>query len=896
MVNLEPQRLAALKRYGILDTPPEYVFDRITHMVARLFEVPIALISLVAEDRLWFKSCYGLDVREADRELSFCVSAISSDEVTVVADALQDPRFSHNSLVAGELGIRFYAGAPLTAPDGFKLGTLCILDTTPRQPLSAEQRALLADLAALAVGQFELRWAAHSLREEAAAREEAVTERERTLSLLRATFDSIAEGVLSVDLEGKINSYNQAFVAMWRVPEEVIASGDDGALVENSQRQLKDPESFLERVRALYGHLETESHDVLELKDGRIIERTSLPERLAGKVIGRIWTFRDVTERERAGAALAESEEKFRQLAENIDDVFWLTDPQKSLMSYVSPAYEALWGRTRESLYERPTSFLEAIHADDQGRVLAALEKQPRGEYEEEYRVVRPDGSVRWVSDRAFPIRNEAGEVYRIAGIAEDITAQRVMEEALREANDALRAANDALEGRVEERTAELERTNRQLAYDAFHDSLTGLANRALAMDRIDQAIEKEKRDARCAFAVLFLDLDRLKVVNDSLGHMIGDALLIAVARRLEAFMHPADTLARFGGDEFIVLLEGISSIEDAVHLAQRLQGKLQQSFELDGHKLHISLSIGIVSSKVGYDRAQDALRDATIAMYHAKAQGKARYQVFRKEMRDRAVAVLPLETGLRTALERQELQLYYQPIVSLESGAVGGFEALVRWHHPQHGLIALAEFIPLAEETGLIVDIGRWVMREACRQLSVWRAQYPSLTVSVNIAAQQVTRTDLVGEVEATLRDTGLEPAAVQLEITETALMNSAEFLRTFQGLRTVGVRLAVDDFGTGYSSLSYLQNFPIQALKIDRSFVSGMTGSYQSAELVRVIVALAQSLDMAVVAEGVETSEQAARLRALGCGYAQGYLFSKPLAAKTATSLLKRKKTEHA
>jgi EAL domain-containing protein (putative c-di-GMP-specific phosphodiesterase class I) len=307
-------------------------------------------------------------------------------------------------------------------------------------------------------------------------------------------------------------------------------------------------------------------------------------------------------------------------------------------------------------------------------------------------------------------------------------------------------------------------------------------------------------------------------------------------------------------------------------------------------------LSIGIVSSKVGYDRAQDALRDATIAMYHAKAQGKAGYQVFRKEMRDRAVAVLPLETGLRTALERQELQLYYQPIVSLESGAVGGFEALVRWHHPQHGLIALAEFIPLAEETGLIVDIGRWVMREACRQLSVWRARYPSLTVSVNIAAQQVTRTDLVGEVEATLRDTGLEPAAVQLEITETALMNSAEFLRTFQGLRTVGVRLAVDDFGTGYSSLSYLQNFPIQALKIDRSFVSGMTGSYQSAELVRVIVALAQSLDMAVVAEGVETSEQAARLRALGCGYAQGYLFSKPLAAKTATSLLKRKKTEHA
>lgn len=1059
MTDVESQRLAALRRYGILDTPPEHSFDRITHMVARLFEVPIALISLVAEDRQWFKSCYGLGFRETNL-LSFCVHAIQSDEVMVVPDAWQDHRFRHNPLVTDEPGIRFYAGAPLKTPDGFNLGSLCILDTAPHQHLSAEQEVLLADLAALSVSQFELRLTARNLHEEAAAREKEAAERERTLSLLRATFDSISDSVLSIDLKGKINSYNQAFVEMWRVPEEVIASGDDSALVKNAQAQLNNPEHFLERVRELYDHLEATSYDVLELKDGRIIERTSLPERLAGKVIGRIWTFRDITERERAladlkaresqqasvaalgqfalrpngleqvfeeavealavtlqveftkvlelspdggtltlcagvgwheglvgsatvstdrssqagytlhsarpvvvedlrhdtrfngppllhnhgvisgmsviihgqerpfgvlgvhtskkrqfnqddinylqtvanilsmaserkraGTALVESEEKFRQLAEHINEVFWLTDPQKSLMNYVSPAYEVLWGRTRESLYKRPTSFLEAIHADDQERVLAALEKQARGEYEEEYRVVRPDGSVRWVRDRAFPIRNEAGDVHRIAGIAEDITRHKELEEALRETNAMLKAANDVLERRVAERTAELERTNRQLAYDAFHDSLTGLTNRALVIDRLGQAIEKEKRNRKHAFAVLFLDLDRLKVVNDSLGHAVGDALLIAVARRLEAFMRPTDTLARLGGDEFVILLEGISSIEDAVQLAERLQSKLQQPFELGGHKLHTSASIGIAFSEVGYDRAQDVLLDADVAMYYAKAQGKASHQVFRMEMRDRAVAVLPLETSLRTALEHQELQLYYQPIASLQSGAIVGFEALLRWHHPQHGVIALAELIPLAEETGLIIDINRWVMGEACRQLRAWRGQYPTVTVSINIAAQQVTRTYLFTEVKAILREMDLEPSAVQLEITETALMNSAEFLQAFKDLRALGVWLAIDDFGTGYSSLSYLQSFPIHTLKIDRSFVSGMIESHESAELVRIIITLAQSLGMAVVAEGVETSEQLTRLKALGCDYAQGYFFSRPLPAKAATRLLEQK-----
>ncbi|HEY3582120.1 MAG TPA: EAL domain-containing protein [Pyrinomonadaceae bacterium] len=427
-----------------------------------------------------------------------------------------------------------------------------------------------------------------------------------------------------------------------------------------------------------------------------------------------------------------------------------------------------------------------------------------------------------------------------------------------------------------------LEETKEHFRHAAFHDSLTGLPNRAMFTELLKAEIENSKRRESHMFAVLFLDLDRFKNINDSLGHTHGDLLLVAFAERLERALRPVDTLARFGGDEFAILLSGMTDATDAVRVAQRIQDELSQPFVLDKNSAFVSSSIGIALSSTGYDRPEDILRDADTAMYRAKENGKARYEVFDHGMHARAVSRLQLESDLRQAVEQKEFCVYYQPIVVLETGRLAGFEALVRWNHPRRGLVSPADFIPVAEETGLIVPIGEWVLQEACRHIRECQMAHPShrsLSLSVNLSARQVAQSDLIDRVKEALAVSKLSPHCLKLEITESVVMENAEAAALmFKQLRALGVQLSIDDFGTGYSSLSYLHRFPLNYLKIDRSFVSRLTTDNDNA-IVRTISTLARNLGMEVIAEGIETEEQYQQLKMLGCEYGQGFLFSHPV-----------------
>jgi diguanylate cyclase (GGDEF)-like protein len=483
--------------------------------------------------------------------------------------------------------------------------------------------------------------------------------------------------------------------------------------------------------------------------------------------------------------------------------------------------------------------------------------------------------------------------------------AERDRAEAEKARAEAERERAEQAERHVEELSrhiAEQERISVQLQeskdhfrHAAFHDALTRLPNRALLAENLKFVIERAKNHEDYQFAVLFLDLDRFKNVNDSLGHSIGDQLLIAMARRLESCIRDVDMVARLGGDEFAILLDGIPSQAEATNMARRIQEKLMSPFNLSGHEVFTSTSIGIAVSSTGYDHPENMLRDADTAMYRAKAQGKACYEVFDKGMHTHAVYVLQMENDLRRAIDREELRVYYQPIVSLENGNLAGFEALIRWQHPERGFINPADFIPLAEDTGLIVPLGLWILKRACQQLCKWQWQSPanrSLFMSVNLSGKQVAQPSLVSDIREILDETHVEARHLKLEITESAVMENAErAARILNRLKELGVQLSIDDFGTGYSSLSYLHRFPVNTLKIDRSFVGRIGEAAENIEIVRTVVSLAENMGMEVVAEGVETLSQLMQLRKLKCQYGQGYLFSRPVDAEMVDSWISKK-----
>ena len=469
---------------------------------------------------------------------------------------------------------------------------------------------------------------------------------------------------------------------------------------------------------------------------------------------------------------------------------------------------------------------------------------------------VRKDGSVFPAQLISDVILGAGGEPLGIVTICEDISERKLVEQ--------------------------------QLFRHAFYDDLTGLPNRVLFLERLGRAIARSGGRPESGFAVLYLDLDRFKLVNDGLGHHVGDQLLVAIARRLERCVRPADTVARLGGDEFTILVDGLEDVDGATRLAERVQVELAMPFSFASQQVYTSASIGIAAGAHGYHRPEDALRDADIAMYRAKALGKARYEVFDSAMHLHAMSLLQLETDLRHAVERNEITAYYQPIVSLRGGEVVGFEALARWQHPQRGLILPDEFIPLADETGLILSMGRSLLRQACHEVA--RLEDSRLTVSINLSARQLTHGDLLETIDEVLAATTLAADRLKLEVTESAIMGNADAaIATLLALRARGIEIQIDDFGTGYSSLSYLQKLPVDTLKIDRSFVGQIDEAGQKAEIVESIIALARSLDLEVIAEGIETERQLARLRALRCERGQGYLLSRPLPAGDLRSFLR-------
>jgi diguanylate cyclase (GGDEF)-like protein/PAS domain S-box-containing protein len=579
-------------------------------------------------------------------------------------------------------------------------------------------------------------------------------------------------------------------------------------------------------------------------------------------IAGIVVNSRDITERKEAEAQRAEAESRYRTLVEQIPAAVYIDALESDAPTqYASPYHETILGYPADAWTTNTNFWASILHPEDRARVMAAHEQARLAgtPWHDEYRMLAVDGGVVWVRDEAVIVRDEDGEPRYWQGFLLDITERKELE--------------------------------RELTHQAFHDALTALPNRALLIDRVQQALLHLQREPGCA-GLLFLDLDNFKVINDSLGHATGDRLLIEVAQRLRKCIRDVDTVSRFGGDEFAILLTGLHDVGAVTDVATRIINVFQQPFVLDGRAMHISTSIGIALSATWLDQPGDLLRWADIAMYRAKAKGKNQYDIFDAEMFQVALQRLELEGAIRRALEGDELVLHYQPIIVPETGAPYAVEALVRWQHPERGLLPPSEFIPVAEETRLSVPIGIWVLNEACRQARRWRDCCPGadqVRISVNLSAWQFQQPDLVDQVRRALDDAGVDPSCLVLEITEGTVMDDAESaIEQLRALKALGVSLAIDDFGTGYSSLAYLHRFPVDVLKIDRSFVSSIGTDHEGDAIVAATIGLAHALGLVVVAEGVETEAQLERLRELHCDRAQGFLIGRPLPATDLPAIL--------
>jgi len=673
----------------------------------------------------------------------------------------------------------------------------------------------------------------------------------------RSLFDGVPIGLYRTTPEGRMLDANAALV-------ETLGFPSREALLEQDVNVLYvDPEVRHDWQRELAAEGEVRTFEAqLRRYDGRVIwARFSLHAfRDEEKRILRYeGALEDVTDRKQAEAALRSSEERFRALVQNASDLIAILEENGSIR-YESPSHQRVLGHRPEDFVGK--IFLDLLHPQDRplvGNALRCLVEQSGEIVTLEYRRRHRDGEWRFVESTASNLLGHPA----VAGIvlnSHDVTDRRQAEE--------------------------------RLLYETLHDELTGLPNRVLFMDRLKQSMERSRREPDRITVVLFLDVDRFKIVNDSLGHLVGDQLLVQIAGSLLSVLRPTDTIARMGGDEFALLLEGVRAVTDAEEVAVRIHQRLSAPINLHGHEIFLSASIGIAVHTPEYERAEDLLRDADTAMYRAKSQGPAGHVVFNRGMHQFVMARLQLETDLRRAVERGQLEVYYQPVVDLRTGLVTSLEALLRWVHPRHGVIFPDEFLSVAEETGLIVQMGRYVLEESCRKVRELQLRYEEhgrLKLSVNLSNKQFFQADLFEQVRHALAESGLDPSCLGLEITEGVIIQHAESATTrFSRLKSLGIQLSMDDFGKGYSSLNYLHRFPMDILKIDRSFVSRIEEGSGNLAILEAIVTLAHQLGMEVVAEGIQTAAQVKKIRALGCEYGQGFLFSKPLSADQIDDLL--------
>jgi len=681
-------------------------------------------------------------------------------------------------------------------------------------------------------------------------------------SYLDKILTSMGDSLIVIDPDGTIRKVNSATCRLLGYEEKELIGQNIAIILGDSFLTIDrlSQKTFLENYDVTY----------LTKKQQKIpiAFSSSIIQNDRGQTQGIVCLGKDITEKKESEKALKESEERYALASRAANDGLWDWNLVSNQI-YFSPRWKSLLGYEEEAFGNTPDRWFKLIHPNYRDLVSQAIInhlQNPISHLEISYPILHNDRSYRWMLCRGIAVQNDRGEIIRLTGSQTDITQSRLDKEKLRQ--------------------------------QALYDGLTCLPNRSFFMEKLKTLFESSKRSSDRKFAILFVDLDGFKKINDSLGHLVGDRLLVSFTNRVKECLRIQDTFARLGGDEFAILAENIQTVENATNLAGRIFQQLEKPFSLEGRELFVSASIGIAPYNSKYFKIEDMLRDADTAMYRAKGAGKARYEVFRPEMHLEALSVLELENDLRRAIKREEFKVFYQPIVQLATRQIVGFEALIRWQHPSKGNISPGKFIPIAEETGLIVPIGNWVMEQACRQMRQWQERYRvarDMTISVNVSPIQLKQfysndfTDCLDRLKEICSETGLEPECLKLEITESTVVESfdkaSKLLKEIKGL---GIKLSMDDFGTGYSSLNSLHRLPIDTLKIDRSFINELGVNKDKLQLTQTIVSLAQNMNLDVIAEGIETTPQQALLTELNCEYGQGYLFSKPVNSKDAEILI--------